>query len=119
MARLAGPVANILLGNIAASINWILSRYGVEDKVFSTIVVVNVSVAVYNLLIIPPLPGAALVYSLLPQREWVERLKRILELVCPYLILLVFVLIRLSGTDAVGDIFNPIVRQLSGFILAG
>jgi len=119
LARLAGPMANLLLGNIAASINWILSRYGVEDKVFSAIVVVNVSMAVYNLLLIPPLPGSAVVYALLPQQQWAERLKRGVELVCPYLILAVFLLIRLSAWDGVANLFNPVIRQLSSFILVG
>jgi len=119
LTRLAGPIANLLLGNIAASINWLLGRYGVEDKVFSAIVVVNVSMAVYNLLLIPPLPGSAVVYSLLPQRQWAERLKRILDLGCPYLLLAVFLLIRICGWDGVANIFNPVIQRLSGFILVG
>lgn len=116
-SRLAGPLANLLLANIAASINWILTNWNIYDAVFSTIAVVNITMAIYNLIPVPALPGSALLLTLLPAGANVEKFKRSLELVGPYAIVVVFLLIRLSGWQGIANFFNPIVYYLMGIIL--
>lgn len=116
-ARLAGPLANLLLANIAASLNWLIDTYGFEDRVFSTIAVVNVTVAVYGLLIVPPLPGSALLYALLPESDFFSKVKKILERIGPYLILGTFVAIRMSGWDGLNSVVTPLVAVITKTIL--
>lgn len=117
LSRLAGPAANLLMANIAASLSWILTRFGLVDKVFSTIVVVNVTMAIYSLLPIPPLPGGVLLKTLLGNTKGVERFWRLLCMTGPFIILGMFLLFRLTGFEGVSSVINPIVLQLSSFAL--
>ena len=113
LTRIAGPLANLLMANIAASLSWILTNYDFEDKVFSTIVVVNVTMAIYGLLPVSPLPGAAFLSALFPSRESFEKVKKIFCTVGPYALIGVFLAIRLSGWEGVSNLFNPIISTLT------
>jgi Zn-dependent protease len=117
ISRMSGPLANLLMANIAASINWILGRYGVEDKVFSTIVVVNVTMALYSLLIIPPLPGSSFIVAFLPRKDIFRKLKKYLCLIGPFVVVGTFLIIRLSGWTGISSLFTPAVAALTGAIL--
>jgi hypothetical protein len=116
-ARVAGPLANLLLANIAASLNWLIDTYGFEDKVFSMIAVVNVTMAVYGLLIVPPLPGSALLYAFFPGSVFFVETRKFLECLGPYLILGTFGAIRMSGWDGLNSVFTPIVAVITKTIL--
>ncbi len=117
MSRISGPLANMLLANIAASLAWILVRWGFEDKVFSTIVVVNVSMAVYGLLPVAPLPGVAFLWAIFPSGDIFDKFKKGFSLIGPYSIVGAFLLIRLTGWEGLSSILNPVVLFLSHFIL--
>jgi hypothetical protein len=117
LSRISGPIANILMANIAASLTWILGTYGFEDKVFSTIVVVNVTMAVYGLIIVSPLPGYSLLLACFPNSSFFEKVKNVISTVGPYLIVGTFFLVRLSGWDGISSFFNPIVSTITTFIL--
>ncbi len=116
-ARLAGPIANLLLANIAASLNWLIDTYGFEDKVFSTIVVVNVTMAVYGLFIVPPLPGAALLFAFFPGSDFFTTVRKNLERIGPFLILGTFGIIRVSGWDGLSSVFTPVVAVITRTLL--
>jgi Zn-dependent protease len=117
ISRLSGPLANLLMANIAASLAWILGKWGFEDKVFSTIVVVNVSVALYGLIPLAPLPGSAFLLALLPSGEIFQKMKKMMYTVGPYCIVGFFLIARLTGWDGVSNVFDPLVSTLSNFIL--
>lgn len=119
LSRISGPLANLLMANIAASLNWIIGRWGFEDKVFSMIVAVNITMAVYNLIIIAPLPGSALLFALFPSTKAFEKIKKTLTVIGPCFLVATFLLIRLSGWEGVASVFNPIVSFLVSFTLFG
>ena len=73
--------------------------------------------AVYGLIIIPPLPGSALLWAILPDGQLFEKIKKVLCISGPYLIIGIFLLIRLSGWEGVSAVLNPIVAAITGFIL--
>lgn len=117
ISRLSGPLANLLIANIAASLNWLIGIYSFEDKVFSTIVVVNVTVAVYSLIMIPPLPGSALLFVLFPDNDFFAKVKKYLGIIGPFLVIGIFGVARLSGWDGISSVFTPVVSALTKSIL--
>ncbi|MDQ1373055.1 MAG: hypothetical protein QOJ09_393 [Actinomycetota bacterium] len=117
LTSLAGPAVNIVLvvltlvvmrsalsneyqivGNrIALRDNWLL-------HVVYQVGLVNVFLAVFNLIPIPPLDGSAVVERLLPARLWPSYLR-----IRQYGMLFLFVLIFWSG-GVLSKIFDPAVR---------
>jgi len=117
LSRAAGPLANLLMANIAASLAWILAKWDVQDQVFSTIVVVNVTMAIYGMIIVPPLPGFAFISALFMEDGPLRRVKDILCKVGPFLIVGIFLAIRLTGWEGVSNVLNPLVSSLTAFML--
>lgn len=111
--RMSGPLANLLMANIAASLSWIITQFDFDDRVFSTMVVVNVTMAIYGLLPVAPLPGGAIFSAFFPSTERIERIKKICSTVGPYVLIGGFLALRISGWDIVSDFFNPIVSTLT------
>ncbi|MFH0780747.1 MAG: hypothetical protein V2B20_02200 [Pseudomonadota bacterium] len=117
IARVAGPLSNLLLANIAASLSWLIGTFELEDKVFSTIAVVNVTMAVYGLLMVPPLPGSGLLFALFPNNDFFAKVKKNFRIVGPFIIIGTFGAVRLSGWDGLSSVFTPIVSAITKAIL--
>ena len=103
---LAGPAANIALALLAALAFRIIQPTG-QSVVWDVIVffgVVNVVLAVFNLLPIPPLDGAALVEWALPAR-WLDQYRTLRN----YSLVLVFALLLLAR-GPLTDLFSWAVR---------
>lgn len=117
LSRISGPLANLLMANIAASLAWIIGQFDFEDKVFSTIVVVNITMAVYGMIMVAPLPGSALLFALMPKGIFFEKVKKAICMFGPYIIVGTFLLVRLSGWEGISSFFNPIVSAITVFAL--
>lgn len=80
LTALAGPVSNILLALLTALVNFIFKPD--PSSIFAVILIVfasiNISLAVFNLIPIPPLDGHKIVRALLPKkiRYYWEKLER-------------------------------------------
>ena len=119
LARMAGPACNLMMANIAASINWIFSKWEFENKVFTMLVVVNVTMAIYNMLPIPPLPGGALVQGMLLEKEDGQTQWKRLCLGGAILLIAGFLVIRLLDWQGVSSVISPVVLGITDFILGG
>ena len=117
LARSAGPLANLLLANIAASLNWLIGSFGLEDTVFSMIAVVNVTMAVYGLIMIPPLPGSALIVAFFPDTPFFVKVKENMSIIGQFMLVSIFAAVRLSGWDGISAVFTPIVSAITKTIL--
>lgn len=117
LCRMSGPLSNLIMANIAASLSWILAKWGFDDRVFSIIVVVNVTMAVYGLIMVSPLPGSAILFALMPGGKPFEKVKKTICTIGPYLLVGTFLFIRLSGWQGVSSFFNPIVSTITTFLL--
>ena len=60
ITRLIGPLANLLLAGIAGSLVMIMNQLEWDPRVFLMLIGVNITTAIYNLIILPPLAGGHL-----------------------------------------------------------
>lgn len=118
LSRAAGPFSNILLANIAASIVFILGRWGVEDQVFTSIVLVNVQMAIYSLLLVPPLAGFAMVAAwIVPDRQ--PAVGRIgLERLGSLLLICYFLAARLFDWELPASFLSPLVMAVASYMVS-
>ena len=114
LARLAGPVANLLLAGIAGSIASIMGAFQSDPRVFLMVVGVNVTTALYNLIILPPLAGGMLVSELLP--PGLAGLKYWFLQIGPFLLLALAFLERLSTQGLVSPYLNPLIVTVFNYI---
>lgn len=112
--RFAGPIANLLLSGIAGSIVMIMHSMKFDARVFLMLIGVNVTTAVYNLILLPPLAGGVLVQELIPPR--LATLKKIFGQVGPFLILALALLERLRPEGLIGPYLNPVIMTVFNYI---
>lgn len=109
---LAGPVSNLILAFIAAllynltvkynaSFFWVLSA--------EALLVINLSLAVFNLIPIPPLDGSKILAGLLPYHK--QGIVYQLEAYGP------FILIFLVFTNIIGGVLGPLINGLYVFLI--
>lgn len=126
---LAGPTANLLLTLVASLLLNLLFHYklilignawvGLASvfltELLKTVIVLNVILAVFNLIPIHPLDGFKIVGGLLPEKyakQWAE--------LQPYgLIFLIFLIFPFFGSSPISKIISPIINFLLRLLLSG
>jgi len=110
---LAGPGSNILIAIITSIIMRLISipTYTVGGLILESIVVINLLLAVFNLMPVPPIDGSRIVSGLLPAKyaAYYNRLE-------PFGI---FILIAFLALGLVDKVIFPIVLFLSSLLLGG
>ncbi|MFZ0052077.1 MAG: site-2 protease family protein [Desulfobaccales bacterium] len=114
ITRAAGPLANLLLAGIAGSIVTIMNSFQWNPRVFLMVIGVNVTTALYNLILLPPLAAGVLVHELIPPGY--ATLRRTFWQAGPFLILALALLERLSPHGIVGPCLNPLIVAIFNFI---
>jgi Zn-dependent protease len=121
---LAGPFTNLLL-MVAAALaaralyqpalfgNAIfLDQLSLPVQIALSFAIVNLFLALFNLVPIPPLDGAALLERVLPPK-WLPGWYRFR----PYGMLVIFALVFWGGSGLIGHLFNPFLRRLESYAL--
>jgi hypothetical protein len=114
LARLAGPVANIFLANVAASIIFVAKFINLDPWVFRMVIGVNVTTAIYNLVPLPPLAAGWLLYVLVP--DSLAKVKWLFLQAGPFAILALVLLERITHQGILSPHLNPLIRGLFKFI---
>ncbi len=114
ITRAVGPLANLLLASIGGSLAFLIGKFEYDPRVFLMVVGVNITTAVYNLIILPPLAGGVLVQELIPPRY--ATVKSWFILAGPYLVLALALLDRLSPHGIVSPYLNPIVSTIYNYL---
>jgi Zn-dependent protease len=124
IVALAGPVSNLILAAIAAVPLRIIDAGNIVVpeivlRILLTFISINILLMVFNLVPIPPLDGAKVLYALLPpQTAWQVRpfLERYGFLILIVAIFLPIPPVNQSALSIIFDVIGvPILRLLTGF----
>jgi Zn-dependent protease len=123
---LAGPVSNILLATVfgtllriaaAAQLDWSGSAATALVKMVGWSVVLNLTLAIFNMIPIFPLDGSRVLTGLLPAVQ-AERY-RAFDRFGPMVLLGVILIGSLSGVSVIGMIIGPFVTTVGSFLTGG
>ncbi len=115
LVAFAGPIANVVVAIAFAVIFRVMTLAGVESGFFlnlvALIVQLNILLAIFNLVPIPPLDGFNVLLAYLPPRQAV-----MIQRYAPYGIIVLLLLIFLPGSPlrALLGMATPITRALIG-----
>lgn len=108
LVAFAGPVSNIILAIIFALILKFVTVSAFMGSFLAGIVVVNIALALFNLIPIPPLDGHHILYALLPERfSYIKTFLRKYSLI----ILVVFIMYG-------WQFISPIIMRTADFLLS-
>jgi Zn-dependent protease len=116
LVSLAGPASNVLLAMLVVAAFRVLGPLDVLDPEFArALLVVNIGLAAFNLLPVPPLDGFGIVYGLLPRS-----LASLLQPLATYgpVILMVLVVMPSFGAPRVLDwMMAPIMSAIAQIVV--
>jgi Zn-dependent protease len=115
LTRLGGPVANLLFAGIVASIiDLVMILMELAPNIFLAVAAVNVTVAVYNLIPIPPLALGTIWVELLP--ESLAEVKKWLLRIGPWVLVGILLYDRIFQVGIFSNYLNPLVVKIFNYI---
>lgn len=114
LSRLAGPIANLMMASVAATLVSVIRFLDMIPLVFLMVVGVNVTTAVYSLIPIPPLAASTLITMWIPEES--QGLRKVLNLAGPFLLVAIFLAERITGEGIISPYLNPIVLRVAKVI---
>jgi Zn-dependent protease len=105
LVALAGPFTNFIIAFISFGV-WVLIGtpvHGIVGQIFTLLIYVNLGFFVFNMIPIPPLDGSRVLYALAP-----EFIKRAMEMIERYGIIVVFAIILIAGSG-LGTFMSTII----------
>lgn len=132
LVSVAGPLCNILLAALAClvahvALPGVMSRYGAgfAQQMFdfvSVFVLINASLAFFNLIPLPPLDGSSILVPFLSGSA-LDTYYRIQRYAMPILIVVLYLIPQITGFDVIGAYFDvtvyPFAQSLLTATLAG
>lgn len=114
LVAIAGPLTNLVLAFVFFSINILLQvdASSLAGAVLSYFILVNLGFFVFNILPIPPLDGSRVLYALAP-----ETVRRVMEGIERFGIILVFAIVMLGG-GAIGTFMGRSIQAIYQLFLS-
>lgn len=118
----AGPASNVLLAVMTLSADSLLSAYDVPlpqwlETILSAIITVNISLAAFNFLPLPPLDGFALAIGILPQRAAMTLAS--VERYGPGILLLLVFAPSIIRIDLLSIVLKPLFSAVNAIVYLG
>jgi len=125
LISLAGPASNLIIAAILAVLNFIISDLslfsnalglvgGISGFFLQMAIILNVNLAIFNLIPIHPLDGFEIVHGLLPD-EYARQWKELEPYGIIFLLFLVFPVF--DGTSPIFKIISPIINLILSLLL--
>lgn len=114
LVSLAGPASNLILALVVSLLVKFIPLNYVSLLMLSSLIQLNVILAVFNLLPLPPLDGSKIFLSLLPNetsQQWKEAFDK-------YGLFLIIILLFLpiGGSNIISLVIGPIIRIILRFL---
>lgn len=113
LISLAGPASNLILAGFLA----ILLRFlpvSLLSVFLVPVILMNINLAIFNLLPIPPLDGSKIIYGILPM-SWADEYQDFMQTYGT--LLLIFLIIPIRGTSLAIKLILPVIRIITGLLL--
>ncbi|MFH0942569.1 MAG: site-2 protease family protein [Candidatus Beckwithbacteria bacterium] len=114
LISLAGPVSNLLLAVICSLALKLLPISFIGSIILIPLIIMNVNLAIFNLLPVPPLDGAKILYGFLP-RGWADEYNDFMHSYGT--ILLILLILPIGGSSLAINLILPIINFLNGLLL--
>jgi len=113
LISLAGPAINLILATVLS----LVLKFS-PSPLFSIflypVILININLAIFNLLPVPPLDGAKILYGILP-REWADEYN---DFMGRYgTILLILLIIPIGGSSLAINLILPVINLITQFLL--
>lgn len=109
----AGPVSNLLLATI---LSLVVRFSGINSDILSVAILINISLAVFNLIPIPPLDGSKIFFNLIPDSESSLQWQKTLDQY-GFIILLVLLFVPFGNSSLLRLIMSPIIHGFSSLLI--
>jgi Zn-dependent protease len=118
----AGPISNVLIAVMTLSVDSILTTYDVQlpewlNTLFAAVVSVNIGLAAFNFLPLPPLDGFALAIGLLPRRAAMTFAS--IDRYGPGILLLLVFAPSIIRIDLLNIVLRPLVSAVAASVYLG
>lgn len=119
---LAGPLSNLIMATISGLVLHFLAVGGLVvsgnllAEFLDLLIVINVSLMVFNLIPIPPLDGSKVLFAALADSKY-DRIRYILESRGPMILLLLIVADNFFGINILSGILNFFIVLVTRFLL--
>lgn len=111
---LAGPISNLILALIISLIVRFLPLNNISILFLSILVQMNVVLAIFNLLPLPPLDGSKIFLALLPQDksiQWQEAFEKY-----GFVLIIVLLFLPIGGSNIISLIISPVIQTILRFL---
>jgi Zn-dependent protease len=118
LISLAGPASNIILAIILSLlIHFVFPGNALLNVIFAHTLIINLSLAIFNLVPIAPLDGEKILYALLPRLTAIEYRQFMRQY--GMIVLLLLILPIFGGRSPVSQLISPIIDFLATLLLGG
>jgi Zn-dependent protease len=113
LISLAGPAINLILATVL-SLVMKLTGVPILSLIFVPLIIININLAIFNLLPVPPLDGSKILYGILP-RDWADEYN---DFVGRYgTILLILLILPLGGSSLAINLILPVINVITRLLL--
>lgn len=115
LVSLAGPASNLILAFVISLLTKFLPLNEIPILFLSVLIQMNVVLAIFNLLPLPPLDGSKILLNLLPNetsQQWREAFDKY-----GLFLTLILLFLPIGGSNIISLIISPIIKLILGLLI--